>query len=83
MTEDGETIEYNVHNEATPAMACRVNVPAAAGISEHSCSRVDGLSLQLLHLLQQRLPHGAPHAAKRDQREKGGEGTFQSVLGDS
>lgn len=47
---------------------CRADIPAAASVSEHGCSWVDGLSLQLLHLLQQRLPYGAPRAAKQNQR---------------
>lgn len=50
-------------------MLCRVNLPAAAGVSEHRCSRVHGLGLQLLHLLQQRLLHGAPRAAKQNPSE--------------
>lgn len=58
------------HIKVPAGMLCRVNLPAAAGISEHSCSWVDCLSLQLLHLLQQRLLHSAPRAAKQNQRDE-------------
>lgn len=61
--------DKGLHIKVTAVMLCSVNLPAAAGVSEHSCSWVDGLGLQLLHLLQQRLPHSAPRAAKQTQRD--------------
>lgn len=46
-------------------MLCSVSIPAAAGISKDSCAWVNGPRLQLLHLLEKRLPHRAACAARQ------------------
>lgn len=54
--------------------------PATAGVPEHRGPRVDGPRLQLLHLLQQRLPHRATGAGSRGEQKGAGQALVAESL---